>query len=106
MSGIPDLAFKPTLNAPAVPINDTADLTTLHPFMTSSVEEPNEIPVLNFDDVDATDLEKKIIRQMEFYFGDFNLPKDKFMLEVMDYEDGKVFTFREYALTVDHLMSV
>ena len=24
-------------------------------------------------------LEKKIIRQIEYYFGDFNLPRDKFL---------------------------
>ena len=24
-------------------------------------------------------LEKKIIRQVEYYFGDFNMPKDKFL---------------------------
>jgi len=28
----------------------------------------------------ATDLEKRIIRQVEHYFGDYNLPKDKWML--------------------------
>ena len=29
----------------------------------------------------ASDLENKIIRQVEFYFGDSNIVKDKFLLE-------------------------
>ena len=34
-------------------------------------------------------LEMKIIRQVEYYFGDYNFPKDKWMLEkVMELEDG------------------
>lgn len=34
------------------------------------------------------DLEKKIIRQVEFYFGDYNLHRDKFMKEEMAKNDG------------------
>ncbi|CAG2067108.1 unnamed protein product, partial [Timema podura] len=30
---------------------------------------------------ETSDLEKKIIRQIEYYFGDINLPRDKFLLE-------------------------
>jgi La domain len=30
-------------------------------------------------DAVASLLEKKIIRQIEYYFGDYNLPKDKFL---------------------------
>lgn len=33
-------------------------------------------------------LERKIIRQVEFYFGDVNLPKDKFLQEKIKEEDG------------------
>lgn len=36
---------------------------------------------------DAT-LKKKIIRQVEFYFGDYNLMKDKFMRQQMKEDDG------------------
>jgi len=35
-------------------------------------------------------LEKKIIRQVEYYFGDFNLPRDKFLLEETKTDDGWV----------------
>merc|ERR1719239_822973 len=33
-------------------------------------------------------LERQIIRQVEYYFGDFNLPKDKFLQETMKEDDG------------------
>ncbi|XP_048776658.1 lupus La protein-like [Ostrea edulis] len=35
-------------------------------------------------------LEKKIIRQLEYYFGDTNLPRDKFLQDEMKIEDGWV----------------
>jgi len=34
--------------------------------------------------------EKKIIRQIEYYFGDFNLPRDKFLQEETKVDDGWV----------------
>lgn len=34
--------------------------------------------------------EKKIVRQVEYYFGDFNLPRDKFLLEETKTDDGWV----------------
>jgi len=34
--------------------------------------------------------EKKIIRQIEYYFGDFNLPRDKFLQEETKIDDGWV----------------
>jgi len=37
-----------------------------------------------------TDLDKKIIRQIEYYFGDMNLPRDKFLQEKIKEEDGWV----------------
>nr|SVE80362.1 EOG090X0CQA [Daphnia magna] len=46
----------------------------------------------NGDVITSTDetneLDKKIIRQIEYYFGDFNLPKDKFLKEQMGVDDG------------------
>lgn len=36
----------------------------------------------------ATEVEKKIIQQIEYYFGDINLPRDKFMQEKMKEDDG------------------
>jgi len=36
----------------------------------------------------TTDLEKRIIRQIEHYFGDHNLPRDRFMQAVMQETDG------------------
>jgi len=38
----------------------------------------------------ATDLEKKIIRQVEHYFGDYNLPRDKFLQEAVKLDEGWV----------------
>ncbi|XP_047139286.1 lupus La protein homolog A isoform X1 [Hydra vulgaris] len=43
------------------------------------------------EETDASPLEKKIIRQIEYYFGDVNLPKDKFLNEKMQ-EDDKWIT--------------
>lgn len=47
------------------------------------------------DDTDGhtevpSDLEKKIIRQIEFYFGDKNLPRDKFLRQKADEDEGWV----------------
>lgn len=36
----------------------------------------------------ANDLEQKIIRQIEYYFGDINLPRDKFMQEKLKEDEG------------------
>merc|ERR1719153_1269295 len=60
-----------------------------------------------------TELEKKIIRQVEYYFGDHNLPRDRFMKAVMDDNDGWIpmetmMTFKRLqSLTrdPDHVMS-
>ncbi|KAK4475507.1 hypothetical protein MN116_002555 [Schistosoma mekongi] len=38
--------------------------------------------------VDITPLESKIIRQVEYYFGDVNLSRDKFMREAVKQNDG------------------
>lgn len=48
----------------------------------SEKEEQNE------DNETPTDLEHKIIRQIEYYFGDINLPKDKFLKEQIKTKDG------------------
>jgi len=37
---------------------------------------------------EITPLERKIIRQVEYYFGDFNLPKDKFLQESVKENEG------------------
>ncbi|KAF0286924.1 La [Amphibalanus amphitrite] len=37
-----------------------------------------------------SNLEQKIIRQIEYYFGDYNLPKDKFLQEEIKKDDGWV----------------
>lgn len=39
----------------------------------------------------ANDMEKKIVRQVEYYFGDINLPRDKFLQgQIKENEDGWV----------------
>ncbi|XP_022918757.2 la protein homolog [Onthophagus taurus] len=55
----------------------------------------------------AIDLDKKILRQIEYYFGDINLPRDKFMQEKIKEDEGWVgldvlLTFKRLAsLTTD-----
>jgi len=39
---------------------------------------------------EVSPLEKKIIRQVEYYFGDYNLPKDKFLKETVKEDEGWV----------------
>ncbi|XP_064466052.1 la protein homolog [Ornithodoros turicata] len=36
----------------------------------------------------ASELEAKIVRQVEYYFGDFNLPRDRFLREQIKLDDG------------------
>ncbi|XP_053386456.1 lupus La protein-like [Mercenaria mercenaria] len=38
----------------------------------------------------STDVEKKVIRQVEYYFGDCNLPRDRFLQEQVKQDDGWV----------------
>uniref|UniRef100_A0A8C5RBR3 Small RNA binding exonuclease protection factor La n=1 Tax=Leptobrachium leishanense TaxID=445787 RepID=A0A8C5RBR3_9ANUR len=44
----------------------------------------------NGDKQQMTDLEAKICRQVEFYFGDHNLPRDRFLKEQISLDDGWV----------------
>lgn len=39
---------------------------------------------------DKTELESSIIRQVEYYFGDINIPRDKFLREQMQLDEGWV----------------
>jgi len=55
--------------------------------------------------LDASDLEKKIIRQVEYYFGDYNLPKDKWMLEHIEKSDCGWFDM-ETMMTFKRLSSL
>ena len=47
-----------------------------------------DLPVFR-QDPELSRLDREIIRQVEFYFGNYNLPKDRFMLEKMDEDDGE-----------------
>lgn len=55
----------------------------------------------------ASDLDQKIIKQIEYYFGDYNLPRDKFLQEKITADEGWVefsvlLTFKRLAsLTTD-----
>lgn len=54
------------------------------------------------------DVDSKIIRQIEYYFGDYNLPRDKFLQEEIKKEDGWIaldtmLNFKRLAsLSTDH----
>ncbi|XP_045511726.1 la protein homolog [Colias croceus] len=52
----------------------------------SNGQENNE----NGNSETPSDLENNIIRQMEYYFGDVNLPRDKFLKEQVSLDDGWV----------------
>lgn len=52
----------------------------------------------------ASDLEKQIIKQIEYYFGDINLPRDKFLQEKIKEDDGWVSL--EVLLTFKRLASL
>lgn len=52
----------------------------------------------------ASELENKIIRQIEYYFGDINLPRDKFLKEKIQEDDGWITL--EVLLTFQRLASL
>ena len=80
------------------PVNDEKSLEIVkypsHPNPTDTMTETDTKPKVEETEVkkgEATDATSvaKIIRQIEHYFGDFNLPRDKFLLEqIKDSEDG------------------
>lgn len=61
----------------------------------------------NYMRIMASDLEQKISQQIEYYFGDINLPRDKFLQEKIKEDEGWVTlevltTFKRLAnLTTD-----
>lgn len=55
------------------------------PVVKSEAEE-----ILGDTTADATDLQKEIIQQIEYYFGDTNLFRDKFMLAEIEKNNGWV----------------
>lgn len=56
--------------------------------ITEMKEELPNISVQNDGSSDLTDIEEKIIKQVEYYFGDFNLRKDKFLKEQIKLDNG------------------
>jgi len=72
-----DLTFRPTTLKPLDKIAQTEAC------------QDNFVELKSLREVNLTDLEEKIIRQCEYYFGDYNLPKDRFMRDLIDQENGK-----------------
>lgn len=64
-------------------LSKTSIRTSSKRFVTSVEEHPSE-------------LEKKVIAQMEHYFGDFNLPRDRFMNNEIKKHDGRLISFYYY----------
>lgn len=96
-----DVAAKPE----EVPVNETEP--TSEQEAVDSKEESSS-PEKEVSNGNVSDLEGKIIRQIEYYFGDANLHRDKFLLEqISKNEDGWVpfevlLTFKRLAaLTTD-----
>ena len=63
----------------------------------TEVKNGQSAPVSNSGDHNPTkptisteELEAKIVRQIEHYFGDYNLPRDKFLKETIKEDDGWV----------------
>ncbi len=48
------------------------------------------------DPAEVTDLERRIIRQVEYYFGDYNLPRDRFMQDTLEDNDGELSIIYTY----------
>lgn len=71
-----DLTFRPT---PLKPLDKIAQTEAC---------QDNFVELKSLREVNLTDLEEKIIRQCEYYFGDYNLPKDRFMRDLIDQENG------------------
>ncbi|MFH4981840.1 hypothetical protein AB6A40_008549 [Gnathostoma spinigerum] len=57
-------------------------------------EESNSVEIsaetANGENTELDDLDRKIIEQVEFYYGDINLPRDRFLQEAIKTEDGWV----------------
>ncbi|XP_075211301.1 la autoantigen-like [Lycorma delicatula] len=64
-------------------VNGDADLK-------EKTEKEGETKVVENGDDTISDLESKIIQQIEYYFGDCNLPKDKFLQQQIKLDDGWV----------------
>ena len=103
-----DLSPRPALELPTMPVADVTDRKKMFsdsmPFpTTTALEEPTEFPDVVLNDVDATAVEKKIIRQMEFYFGDHNLPKDMFLVETLENEGGEFYnSMQSWLACINH----
>ncbi|GLG97852.1 La protein homolog [Gryllus bimaculatus] len=55
----------------------------------AKTEDPTEVNNVKTEDIkEASNLEKQIIRQIEYYFGDINLPRDKFLQDQIKLDDG------------------
>ncbi|XP_076042363.1 lupus La protein homolog B-like [Oratosquilla oratoria] len=67
-----------------------------------------DVAATNGTSNEKTELEGKIIKQIEYYFGDYNLPRDKFLQEEIKKDDGWIpletmTKFKRLAsLTTDH----
>jgi hypothetical protein len=64
--------------------SNDAGVVVAREMQASMEEEVNAI-----ENRDSYDLERKVVRQVEYYFGDYNLPRDKFMRELMEEDFGK-----------------
>ena len=67
--------------ASEVPESPTPPQEAPPPRSRSAFHVPGESP--------SWDVMQKVSRQIEYYFGDYNLPRDRFMLELMLEDDGK-----------------
>ena len=65
--------------APEIPVQSPPEAPP--PRSRSAFHVPGESP--------SWDVMQKVSRQIEYYFGDYNLPRDRFMLELMLEDDGK-----------------
>ena len=57
---------------------------------TEKINESGDQILKKEEPVTSKALEAKIVRQIEHYFGDYNLPRDKFLKETIQSDDGWV----------------
>ena len=75
---------------PKSDVKDESDKKTAADSAGDKKEESESNTEVKEENGTPSDLEQKVIRQIEYYFGDYNLPKDKFLQEEIKKDDGWV----------------
>lgn len=83
-----EAALQQAERAPRAPLSRAGGSSTLTVCAASTkVERESTVSTVKSGLVDY-DLQKAIVRQIEYYFGDYNLPRDKYILDLMKEDSG------------------